>query len=370
MAVIPLCSPQLRFKRFSTAVEEAIRRVLDGTQFILGREVENFEENFAAYLGVRHCVAVNSGTDALVLSLRSLGIGCGDEVITVSMTSTATALAILHTGAQPRFVDVDPLTRCMDLTQVEAAVTARTAAIVPVHLHGYPVDMSRLMAVAEKHRLAVVEDCAQAHGARIGGRAVGSWGQLGAFSFYPTKNLGCIGDGGAVVTRDPALAARVRALRSYGWFDERRITAELAYNSRLDAIQAAILNALLPHLDEGNRERAAIAVRYRALFEGADVDLPAEHPGAVYHQLAICVRRRDAVRACLKERAGIETGIHYPIPLHHQPLFVGYAATPLPVTDHLARSMVSLPIQPEVVADQVADIVRNVRDAIAKCAES
>ncbi len=370
MAIVPLCAPQLRFKRFSTAVEEAIQRVLDGTQFILGRECEKFEEGFATYLGVRHCVAVNSGTDALILALRSLAVGRGDEVITVSMSFSATAMAILHTGAQPRFVDVDPVTRCMDLSQVEEAVTARTVAIIPVHLHGYPVDMARLMAIAEHHRLAVVEDCAQAHGARIAGRAAGSWGTLGAFSFYPTKNLGCLGDGGAVVTQDSTLAARVRALRMYGWFDERRISAELAHNSRLDELQAAVLNALLPHLEEGNRERAAIAVQYRTLFDGADVGLPADHPGAVYHQFAIRIGRRDAVRSYLKERAGIETGIHYPIPLHHQPLFADYAATPLPVTDELARSMVSLPIQPEVVGNQVADIARNVRDGISRCGES
>jgi len=212
-----------------------------------------------------------------------------------------------------------------------------------------------------------VEDCAQAHGARIDGRVVGSWGHLGAFSFYPTKNHGCPGDGGALVTGDPALAARVRALRTYGWFDEQRVSAELALNSRLDELQAAVLSALLPHLDEGNHERALLAARYRTLLEGVDVGLPSYHPGAVYHQFAICVRQRDALRSYLKEQAGIETGIHYPVPIHHQPLFAGYATTPLPVTDDLARSMVSLPIQPEVVGDQVADIVRNVRDGISEC---
>ena len=365
--MIPLCAPQLRFKRFSTAVGRAIQRVLDGTQFILGPEVECFEEAFASYLGVRDCIGVNSGTDALILALRSLGVGPGDEVITVSMSFTATAMAVLHTGAQPRFVDVDPVTRCMDLAQVEAAVTPRTVAILPVHLHGCPMDMPRLMALAEHHRLAVVEDCAQAHGARIDGRVVGSWGHLGAFSFYPTKNLGCPGDGGAVVTQDPALAARVRALRTYGWFDEQRISAELAHNSRLDELQAAVLSALLPHLDEGNRERAVLAARYRTLLEGVDAGLPLDHPGAVYHQFSICVGQRDALRSYLKERAGIETGIHYPVPIHHQPLFTRHATAPLPVTDDLARSMVSLPIQPEVVGNQVVDIVRNVRDGIAEC---
>ena len=365
--MIPLGAPQLRFRRFSAAVGGAIQGVFDGTQFILGPRVEAFEEDFATYLGVRHCIGVNSGTDALILALRSLGIGAGDEVITVSMSFTATAMAVLHAGAQPRFVDVDPVTRCMDLAQVEAEVTSRTVAILPVHLHGYPIDMPRLMALAERHWLAVVEDCAQAHGARIDGRVVGTWGHLGAFSFYPTKNLGCPGDGGAVVTRDPALAARVRALRTYGWFDEQRVSAELALNSRLDELQAAVLSALLPHLDEGNHERALLAARYRTLLEGVDVGLPAYHPGAVYHQFAICVRQRDALRSYLKEQAGIETGIHYPVPIHHQPLFAGYATAPLPVTDDLARSMVSLPIQPEVVGDQVADIVRNVRDGISEC---
>ena len=365
--MIPLGAPQLRFRRFSATVGGAIQGVFDGTQFILGPRVEAFEDDFATYLGVRHCIGVNSGTDALILALRSLGIGAGDEVITVSMSFTATAMAVLHAGAQPRFVDVDPVTRCMDLAQVEAAVTSRTVAILPVHLHGYPMDMPRLMALAERHRLAVVEDCAQAHGARIDGRVVGSWGHLGAFSFYPTKNLGCPGDGGAVVTGDPALAARVRALRTYGWFDEQRVSAELALNSRLDELQAAVLSALLPHLDEGNHERALLAARYRTLLEGVDVGLPSYHPGAVYHQFAICVRQRDALRSYLKEQAGIETGIHYPVPIHHQPLFAGYATTPLPVTDDLARSMVSLPIQPEVVGDQLADIVRNVRDGISEC---
>lgn len=365
--MIPVCAPQLRFARFSAAVGEAIQGVLDHGQFILGREVDRFEQDFAAYLGVRHCVGVNSGTDALVLALRALGIGAGDEVITVSLSFTATAMAILHAGAEPRFVDVDRETRCMDLRQVEEAINPRTAAILPVHLHGYPLDMPRLMAVAERHRLAVVEDCAQAHGARIAGRAVGSFGQLAAFSFYPTKNLGCPGDGGAVVTQDTGLATRVRALRTYGWFDDRRVSAELGQNSRLDELQAAVLNVLLPHLDEGNRERMAVATRYRELLTGADLELAAAHPGAVHHQFALAVPRRDAFRSALRERAGIETGIHYPVPLHRQPLFAAWAGVPLPVTDHLARSMVSVPIQPEVVADKIDYIARSVLAEVAEC---
>ena len=365
--MIPLCVPQLRLNRFSAAVSEAVRSVLEGNQFILGREVERFEHGFATYLGVRHCIGVNSGTDALVLALRALGIGLGDEVITVAMSFTATAMAVLHVGARPRFVDVDRDTRCIDLAQIETAITPRTAAIVPVHLHGFPVDMIRLMAIARQHHLAVVEDCAQAHGATIAGCAVGSFGDLAAFSFYPTKNLGCAGDGGAVVTEDPALAARVRALRAYGWFDDRRISYELGQNSRLDELQAAILNVLLPHLDESNRERAALAARYRRLLVDEDVRLAAENPGAVHHQFVISVPRRHALRSYLLENAGIETGVHYPVPLHRQPLFAAHASSPLPVTDELARTMVSLPIQPEVAASQVEHIAQSVRTGLAEC---
>jgi dTDP-3-amino-3,4,6-trideoxy-alpha-D-glucose transaminase len=365
--MIPLCAPQLRFDRFSAAIGEAVRNVLAGSQFILGREVERFEHAFATYLGVRHCIGVNSGTDALVLALRALGIGPGDEAITVSMSFAATAMPVLHVGARPRFVDVDRETRCIDLKQIEAAITPRTVAILPVHLHGHPIDMLRLMAIAKQHHLAVVEDCAQAHGARIAGRAVGSFGDLAAFSFYPTKNLGCVGDGGAVVTDDPALAARVRALRAYGWFDDRRVSHELGYNSRLDELQAAVLNVLLPHLDEGNRERVALAARYRRFLADEDVILAAESPGAVHHQFVISVPRRNALRSYLSDNAGIETGIHYPVPLHRQPLFAACATSPLPVTDELARTMVSLPIQPEVAAEHIEHIAQSVRAGVTEC---
>jgi len=365
--MIPLCAPQLRLNRFSNAVGEAVRRVVEGGQFILGREVERFEQAFADYLGVRHCIGVNSGTDALVLALRALGVGPGDEVITVSMSFTATAMAVLHVGARPRFVDVDRETRCIDLKQIEAAIGPRTVAILPVHLHGFPVDMLRLMALAGQHHLAVVEDCAQAHGARIAGRAAGSFGDVAAFSFYPTKNLGCAGDGGAVVTEDPALASRLRALRAYGWFDDRRVSHELGHNSRLDELQAAILNALLPHLDHGNRERIALAARYRRLLAEEDVTLAPENPGAIHHQFVISVPRRNALRSYLVETAGVETGIHYPVPLHRQPLFAAYASSPLPVTDELARTMVSLPIQPEVASEHIDHIAQSVRAGVAEC---
>jgi dTDP-4-amino-4,6-dideoxygalactose transaminase len=223
------------------------------------------------------------------------------------------------------------------------------------------------VAIAHRHRLAVVEDCAQAHGARLAGRCAGTFGDIAAFSFYPTKNLGCAGDGGAVVTQDDALAARVRALRTYGWFDERRISTALGYNSRLDEMQAGILNALLPRLDEGNRERMALAGRYRHLLVDEDVGLPAEHPGAVHHQFAIVVPRRDALRTYLRECAGIETGVHYPVPLHRQPLFAQYADSPLPATDELAGTMVSLPIQPEVAETHIEHIARSVLAGVAEC---
>ena len=368
--MIPLCAPNLRFKRFSREIGDAIRRVFEGGQIILGPEVERFEQSFSAYVGSRHCIGVNSGTDALILSLRALGLQPGDEVITVSMSFSATAMAILHAGGVPRFVDVDPETRCMDLAQLEGLVGPRTVAILPVHLHGRPVDMPRLMTIADRHGLAVVEDCAQAHGARIGERAAGSFGRLAAFSFYPTKNLGCPGDGGAIVTSDPALAARVRALRTYGWSDDRRVSTELGHNSRLDELHAAVLNVLLPHLDEGNRERSDIAAVYRRILEHGPARLPSPHPGAVYHQFAVCVPRRQLLRDVLRKRSGIETGVHYPVPLHRHPLFAAYARAPLPITDELAQSLVSLPIQPEVARDQAQYIAESVMEEMVECAAS
>lgn len=355
--MIPQCAPQWRIRRFREAVDAAIEAVVAGGHYVLGPQVERFESSFANYLGVRHCIGVNSGTDALVLALKALGLGPGDEVITVSMSFCATALAILQVNAEPHFVDVDPCSRCMDLAQLEAAINPRTAAIIPVHLHGYPMAMGPLMALAERHGLAVVEDCAQAHGARRDGRAAGSWGLFAAFSFYPTKNLGCIGDGGAIVTNDAALASRARSLRQYGWHKGQRVSREAGFNSRLDELQAAVLHALLPFLDEGNRERADAAQHYQELLQGLPLTPPLQHPGAVHHQFAIATPQRDRLQNYLLRQEAISTAVHYADPIHMQPLFQRKRLWHLPETERLASQLLSLPIQPEVVQGRVPQIV-------------
>ena len=372
--MIPAASPQLRFARFSDALDRAVRETLAGTSLILGERVEAFEQRFASYLGVPHCVGVNSGTDAVGLALRACGVGPGEEVITVSMTAAGTGMGILHADARPRFVDVDPVTRCIDPAAIEACIGPRTAAIVPVHLHGHLADMRRVMAIAEQHGLVVVEDCAQAHGAAEAatGRRAGSFGTAAAFSFYPTKNLGCAGDGGAVVTQDIDVAQRLRALRSYGWEDERRLSSGLGFNSRLDELQAAVLDVMLDHLDDGNRERAGIAHEYRQVLSAAGqaITLPPADPGAVHHQFAIEVADRDPLRRWLLER-GIGTGVHYPVGLHEQPAFAAMAPPGgLPVTERLAQRFVSLPIQPEVVGDRAPWVAETIAEGVMQSTAS
>ena len=358
--MIPQASPGLRFARFAGEIEDRIQAVLHANHFILGPEVERFEAAFAGLHGVQHCIGVNSGTDAIALTLKGLGVGSGDEVITVAMTATGTAMGILLSGATPRFVDIDPTTRCIDTGAIEAAITTRTAAIVPVHLHGTPADMQAITSIAARHNLWVVEDCAQAHGATIDDRYVGTFAHAAAFSFYPTKNLGCVGDGGAVITKDGALAQRVKALRCYGWEANNRNSSTLGHNSRLDEIQAAILNVLLPHLRAGNDERRALAAQYHELLQNAGIELPGANPGAVHHQYAIGVPQRDRLRDRLRTVEGILTAVHYDNPLHRQPAFALYASDPLPNTDAAARTMLSLPIQPEVVDNRIPFIAKAV----------
>jgi dTDP-3-amino-3,4,6-trideoxy-alpha-D-glucose transaminase len=372
--MIPAASPQRRLERYSAALHRAVREALSSPRLILGERVEAFEQRFATYLEVGHCVGVNSGTDAVTLALRACGVGRGDEVITVSMTAAGTGIGILHAGAEPRFVDVDPVRRCIDPDAIESMIGPRTAAIVPVHLHGYLADMTRVMAIAERHGLVVVEDCAQAHGATepTTGRRAGSFGTAAAFSFYPTKNLGCAGDGGAVVTDDSGILRQLRALRSYGWEDERRISAAIGFNSRLDELQAAVLNVMLDHLDEGNRERARIAAEYRRILLPAadDITLPPEDAGAVHHQFAIEVDDRNGLRDWLLEQ-GIGTGVHFPVGLHDQPAFAAVAPPGgLPVTERLAGRFVSLPIQPEVVGERARWVAETVAEGVTQCAAS
>jgi dTDP-4-amino-4,6-dideoxygalactose transaminase len=360
--VIPYADLQSQYRSIKPEIDAAVLRVLDSAQFILGDEVAAFEREFAAYCGATEGVGLNSGTSALHVALLAAGIGPGDDVITVPFTFVATAAAIVYAGARPVFVDIDPATYCIDPGLIEQAITPRTKAIMPVHLYGHPADMDPIMAIAQRHNLVVIEDAAQAHGARYNGRPCGSIGQLAGFSFYPGKNLGAYGEGGAAVTSDPALARTMRLLRSWG--EERRYEHAIkAFNYRMDGIQGAILRVKLRHLEAWTEARRARAADYRAAFAGADVGLPVEAPGCrhVYHVFAVRLRNRDATRAQLQER-GIQTGVHYPIPVHLQPAYadLGYARGDFPVAERVASEVLSLPMFPEMTSGQV----REVADAV------
>ena len=351
----------------AAAVRAAIDRVLASGWFVLGPEVEAFEREFAAASRAPFAVGVGSGTDAIALALRALGVGPGDEVITSPLSAAFTALAIVMIGARPIFADIDGDRLTIDPAAVEAAVTSRTRAIVPVHLYGQAADMERIEQIAAAHRLAIVEDCCQAHLATANGRPVGTIGSAGAFSFYPTKNLGALGDGGAVVTTDAALAERIKRLRNGGQSD-RYHHREPGVNSRLDELQAAILRARLPFLEAWTRRRRALAVEYRRLLVGTQVQVPRElDSGHVYHLFPVLVsgddRRRSAVQHHLRT-AGIDTLVHYPIPLPAQPAFAG-AAGACPRALSVCSRVLSLPLNHALDAAAVAavaDAVRGVPD--------
>jgi dTDP-4-amino-4,6-dideoxygalactose transaminase len=359
--MIPQASPRARINRFRPAIEMAVSRVLSGAEYILGSEVEAFEIEFSSYIGTDFCVGVNSGTDAIALALRGLGVGAGDEVITTALTAAATGIGILQSGATPVFVDVDPCTWCIDPSAVAAAVTAKTVGILPVHLFGYPCDLEPIAALAQRHHLWLVEDCAHAHGGQHEGKKLGSFGDASTFSFYPTKNLGCVGDGGAVLTNDTELAARIRRLRNYGFDGADRISIHAGVNSRLDVVQAAILRVLLPHLDEGNAERRAIAAQYFQFISSANAELPPDGAGTVFHQFAIAHPDRDGLKQHLA-RANISTNVHYAPPLYKHPAFAAFQCSPLANTENLSRRLLSLPVQPEVVENSalyIADAVNS-----------
>jgi dTDP-4-amino-4,6-dideoxygalactose transaminase len=336
-------------------VEAAIARVVERGWFILGPEVEGFEAEFAAACGARHAVGVNTGTDALMLSLRALDIGPGDEVITTPLTAAYTALAIRMAGATPVFADIDPVACTIDPSAIDAAVTPRTRAVIPVHLYGQAADMAAIMAVAGRHRLAVVEDCAQAHLATAAGRPVGVIGTLGAFSFYPTKNLGALGDGGAIVTNDAALAERLTRLRNGGQ-SERYRHVESGVNSRLDEMQAAILRARLPRLAGWTARRRAFAARYRRTLSPHVVEVRPERDGGhVYHLFTVHSEHRDDLRQSLAA-SGIGTLVHYPIPVHRQPAFADLPPAHCPEADAVAATVLSLPLHPALSDDQVDQV--------------
>ena len=348
------------YRSIQAEIDAAVARTLHSGWYILGREAASFEEEFAAFLQARGgdalaCVGVNSGTDALQLALMACDVGPGDEVITVAHTAVATAAAISLTGATPVFVDIDPQTYTMDPAALAAAITPRTKAVIPVHLYGHPAEMEQILAVAAQARIRVIEDCAQAHGAHYRGRCVGGLGDLGCFSFYPTKNLGAMGDGGAVVSRDPELAERVRLLREYGWTPAARYVSQVqGMNSRLDEMQAAILRAKLAHLEAWNEARRQVAAWYADLRPDTLVK-PVERAGCehVYHLYVVRVAERDAVRRELAE-SGVGSGIHYPVPIHMQPAYKGTAGMrhDLSRTEKAAGEILSLPMHPHMSHEQ------------------
>lgn len=345
-------------------IDVAIARVLDRAYFILGPEVEAFERAFAAYLGIEHVIGVANGTDAIQLALMALGIGPGDEVICPALTAAPTALAILAAGARPVFADIDPVTYTLAPARLDECLSERTRAIVPVHLYGLPADMPAVLRFAEEHELPVIEDTAQAHGACVGGRKAGTPARLGCYSFYPTKNLGAYGDGGAISTGDPDLAGRIRQLRDLGQrgrFDH----ALPGLNSRLDELQAAILQVRLAHLDAQNAARRERAVWYADLLRGLpDLVLPTEPEGFthVYHLYVVRHPRRDALREHLHQR-GIGSDVHYPVPLHRQAAFAGcrVAKGGLPVAEKVTREIVSLPMYPQLPRHQIEMVAEAIR---------
>lgn len=360
---VPFLELRSQYAALKPEVDAAIGRVLERAWFILGAELEAFEVEFAAACGARFCVGVGNGTEALHLALRALGIGVGDEVITVAHTFIATALAISWTGAQPVFVDVDPYTYTIDVAQVAAAITPRTRAILPVHLYGQPADLGPLMALAQEHGLFVVEDCAQSHGAQYDGCPVGTFGAIGCFSFYPGKNLGAYGDAGALVTNDPLIDERLRLLRNYGQVAKYQ-HAVYGYNSRLDEIQAAVLRVKLPYLDGWNARRQELAARYHSLLADSDLVLPVVVAGRehVYHLYVVRSRERDALQRHLSA-CGVGTLIHYPTPVHRQAAYAdaGVPLGALPVSEQVASEVLSLPLFPEMSVAQQDAVVAAIR---------
>jgi len=363
MVAVPFVDLAAQYRDLAHEMRPALDDVLGSTHFILGETVSCFEQEFAAWLGAKHAVGVGTGLDALRLALLGSGIGTGDEVIIPANTFIATAFAVSAVGARPVPVDCLEETHQIDPARIPAAITSRTKAIIPVHLYGHPADMDRIGPIARSHGLAVIEDAAQAHGARLHGRACGTFGQAGCFSFYPAKNLGAYGDGGCVVTDDAALAERLRRLRNYGQ-QAKNEHVLVGGNSRLDSMQAAVLRVKLRHLDAWNARRAAHAARYAALLPGDGLVLPTTQPGAthVFHLFVLRTRAREALRAHL-EQAGIETGVHYPVPPHLQPAYagLGYGPGSFPVAERLAREVMSLPMFPELTEDQLQRVASAIR---------
>lgn len=364
MTQIPMVDLQIQYQQLKSEIDRAIAGVLDTSYYILGPQGQSFETEAAAYLGVKHAIGVASGTDALHLALRAAGLGPGDEVITSPFTFIATAEAVAYVGATPVFVDIDPRTFNIDPELARKAITAKTRAILPVHLFGQPADLAPLQQLCAEHGLLLIEDCAQSFGAGYDGRQTGSIGALGCFSFFPSKNLGCYGDGGMVVTSDDRLAEQLRMLRNHG-SKVRYHHDIIGYNSRLDELQAAILNVKLRHIDRFNRLRRQNAHYYSARLQDAGVVPPFEDGKGVhvYHQYTLLTDRREAVQQALTQD-GCASAIYYPIPLHRQNVFAAdFSGVSLPVSESVAARCLSLPIYPELSETQMDRVIAAIRGA-------
>ena len=352
---VPYLDLKAQYRGIKPEIDAAIAAVVESCQFVLGPEVAAFEKEFANYCSAAECIAVNSGTSALHLALLAAGVGPGDEVITVPFTFIASVAAVTYCGARPILIDIDPRTFTMDPAAIESAITPRTKAILPVHLYGQPADMDPIMGIARRHRLAVIEDAAQAHGARYKGRPVGTIGDLACFSFYPGKNLGAYGEGGAVTTNNPKYADTVRILRDWGQ-DRKYHHALRGFNYRMEGFQGAILRVKLRHLEKWTEARRAIVRQYDQLLADCDVETPREMPWArhVYHVYTLRCSDRDGLQAALTAE-GIQTGVHYPVPVHLQPAYadLGYSRGSLPESEKAATEVLSLPLYPEMTDDQI-----------------
>lgn len=365
---IPMVDLGVQYERLREQLDAALAEVMAGTRYILGPNVQGLEHELAAFLGVRHAISCASGTDALHLALRAAGIGPGDEVITTPFTFIATAEAICYCGAEPVFVDIDPRSFNIDPSAVAEAVSERTRAILPVHLFGQPADMTPLSELAAERNLLLIEDCAQSFGATHEGRQTGSIGLAGAFSFFPSKNLGACGDGGLIATSDDALADEIRMLRNHGRRVDGYQHEVVGYNSRLDELQAAILRVKLGHIDEFNRQRRRVATAYRERLSDTALEMPHEDGKGrhVYHQFTVLVPdgRREALQAALRE-ASIASAVYYPTPLHRQPAFSGYnRAGSLAHSERVAERCLSLPIFPEMIEQQIERVTDTLKAAL------
>jgi len=363
---VPYLDLRAQYQSIKPEIDAAVARVLDSCQFVLGSEVAGFEQEFAAYCGTAECIALNSGTSALHLALLAAGVGPGDEVITVPFTFVASVAAVIYAGARPVLVDIDPLSFTIDPAAIEAAITPRTKAILPVHLYGQPSDMDPIMEIAKRHGLVVIEDAAQAHGAKYKGRPVGSIGDMACFSFYPGKNLGAYGEGGAVTTSNPEYARTIRMLRDWGQ-DRKYHHVLRGYNYRMEGFQGAILRVKLRHLERWTEARRTIVGKYNQLLADSSVERPKEMPWArhVYHVYTLRTDDRDGLQAALNAE-GIQTGIHYPVPVHLQPAYadLGYAKGAFPHSERAAAEVLSLPLYPEMTDAQSEAVSRVVQAGV------